>query len=79
MRLNQQLKLARIRAGLTQQELANMAGVPENFISKLETGRIQPSAETLHALRQCLSLPKSDLFANDLWEQSRQTNGENND
>ena len=72
MRMNQQLKLARIRAGLTQQELANMAGVPENQISKVETGRIQPSKETINALRQCLSLPKSDLFANELWEQSLQ-------
>ncbi len=72
MRMNQKLKLARIRAGLTQQKLANMAGVPENFLSKLETGRIQPSEEIINALRQCLSLPKSDLFANDLWEESRQ-------
>lgn len=76
MRINQQLKLARIRAGLTQQELASIAGLPENYISKLETGRISPSEENITALRQCLSLPKSDLFANDLWEQARQTTGE---
>lgn len=75
MRMNQQLKLARIRAGLTQQELANIAGVPENFISKLETGRIRPSAETMDALRQHLSLPKSDLFANELWVQPHQDHG----
>ncbi len=76
MRINQQLKLARIRAGLTQQELASIAGLPENYISKLETGRIPPSEENITALRQCLSLPKSDLFANDLWEQARQITGE---
>ena len=72
MRFSQELKLARIRAGLTQQELANIAGLPENYISKLETGRIQPSPEAIRALRRHLSLPKSDLFANDLWVQPNQ-------
>jgi transcriptional regulator with XRE-family HTH domain len=73
--MNQQIKLARIRAGLTQQELANIAGVPENYISKLETGRIQVSAEIIHAFRRYLSLPKSDLFANDFWVQPVQDQG----
>lgn len=76
MRKNQQLKLARIRAGLTQQQLANLASVPENTISKMETGRIQPSVELFEALHKHLSLPMSDLFANEHWESHRTTGGE---
>ena len=76
MKKNQQLKLARIRAGLTQQQLARFAGIPENLISKLETGRIQPSPVVFEALRRHLSLPKSDLFASELWENRQSKQGE---
>lgn len=75
MTKNQQLKLARIRAGLTQQQLATCAGVPENTISKLETGRIQPSGALFDALRRHLDLPKSDIFANEHWESRQGTGG----
>lgn len=76
MKRHHQLKLARIRAGLTQLQLATRAGVPENTISKLETGRIQPSAELFDALHRHLSLPTADIFAQEHWETSEIQRGE---
>ena len=72
----QQIKVARFRAGLTQQQLASRAGVSENTISRVETGRIRPSNDLLEALRRCLCLPKVDLFASEHWEDQSISGGE---
>jgi predicted nucleotidyltransferase/DNA-binding XRE family transcriptional regulator len=44
------LRDARVRAGLTQQELAERAGVAQSVISTYESGRRQPALPTLMAL-----------------------------
>lgn len=49
-----QLKLARISAGITQQQLANMVGISENRLSKIETGRTLPSDEMVDRLSRIL-------------------------
>src|SRR5205807_6732378 len=41
------LQLARLKAGLTQRELADRAGVPTTMISAYERGKRQPTLETL--------------------------------
>jgi transcriptional regulator with XRE-family HTH domain len=41
------LRTARDRAGITQQELADLAGVTQQAISAYETGRKQPMLPTL--------------------------------
>jgi transcriptional regulator with XRE-family HTH domain len=41
------LQLARLKAGLTQRELAEQAGVPTTMISAYERGKRQPTLETL--------------------------------
>jgi|SRR5437588_2158387 len=41
------LQLARLKAGLTQRELAERAGVPTTMISAYERDRRQPTLETL--------------------------------
>jgi hypothetical protein len=41
------LQLARLKAGLTQRELAERAGVPTTMISAYERGKRQPTVETL--------------------------------
>jgi transcriptional regulator with XRE-family HTH domain len=47
------LRTARRRAGLTQQELARRAGVPQPTISRIERGVVSPSMDTLdHLLRE---------------------------
>lgn len=58
--LGQFLKAARLRMGLTQQELADIAGVGRRFVSELEAGK--PTLETGKVLLVCASLG-IDLFA----------------
>ncbi|MBV9284257.1 MAG: helix-turn-helix transcriptional regulator [Acidimicrobiia bacterium] len=41
------LQLARLKAGLTQRELADRAGVPTTMISAYERDKRQPTLETL--------------------------------
>ena len=41
------LQLARLKAGLTQRELAERAGVPTTMISAYERGKRQPTLDTL--------------------------------
>lgn len=41
------LKLARVKAGLSQVEIAKRAGVAQSLISAYENGRRQPTVPTL--------------------------------
>ena len=48
------LRTARLRAGLTQDELGRAVGRPQSAIARWEGGRVQPSLETLRELiRAC--------------------------
>jgi transcriptional regulator with XRE-family HTH domain len=48
------LKEARLRAGLTQGQLAHRVGRSQSAIARWESGRVQPSLETLRDLvRAC--------------------------
>jgi transcriptional regulator with XRE-family HTH domain len=44
------LRLARIKAGLTQQALADRAGIDQQVVSAYETGRREPTLPTLMRL-----------------------------
>ncbi len=61
-RLGNRLKVARAERGLSQEELAALAGVTRQTISSIETGQYVPS--TLLALRLAGVFGKSveDLF-----------------
>jgi ribosome-binding protein aMBF1 (putative translation factor) len=43
---------ARSRVGLTQAELAKRMGTTQPAVARMESGRIQPSLQTLHRLAQ---------------------------
>jgi transcriptional regulator with XRE-family HTH domain len=48
------LRWARRRAGLTQRQLAERAGVPQSTIGRIESGATDPRLSTLrHLLRTC--------------------------
>jgi transcriptional regulator with XRE-family HTH domain len=48
------LRAARLRAGLTQDELARASGRSQSAIARWESGRVDPSLETLRELiRAC--------------------------
>ena len=44
------VKMARRRAGLSQRELARRSGVAQPTISRVESGRMSPTFDTLNAL-----------------------------
>lgn len=53
----------RKRAALTQEELADRAGVSVRFISFLETGRRQPALSALAAISAGLGISMSAMIA----------------
>lgn len=75
------IRLARLKAGLTQRELAGQAGVPQPVVSAYETGRRQPTLPTLFRLLQAagfdlrlrLEPPDTQADAALAWERSRPT------
>ncbi len=55
------LAKTRIRAGLSQEQLAHEAGVHRTYISLLERGRYKPSLTTVFKLARALDMPPYDL------------------
>ena len=55
-------KIARIKADMTQEQLAELVGVSRNTISSIETGQFNPTAKL--ALVLCIALDKKfeELF-----------------
>lgn len=50
----QTIREERIRAGLTQQQLADLAGTQKAYISRVETGKQNLNLTTLFRLFECL-------------------------
>ncbi len=50
-----EVKIARIRAGVKQYELAQQAGIRPSELSLFETGRVRLSAETIDRISHALS------------------------
>ncbi|MDZ4659157.1 MAG: helix-turn-helix transcriptional regulator [Bythopirellula sp.] len=57
------LKKARLKAGMTQEQLAFEADVDRTFLSRLENNRMSPTLETLFRLSDALGVPASLLIA----------------
>ena len=55
------IKLWREYHGLTQQELADRAGISKPYLSQIETGKRQGTVETLSALARSLDVPLDAL------------------
>jgi transcriptional regulator with XRE-family HTH domain len=56
------LAKARVARGLTQQELADLAGLTSSTIAKLEAGRIAGLASTRARIAAVLAKDESELF-----------------
>lgn len=55
MTLSQRLSLLRKMRNLTQEELASKTGIPNSYISRMETGKIIPAGEWEDRLRNALN------------------------
>ena len=56
------LKLLRIMRGLSQQQLAVLVKLDQPEISRIETGRVNPSPEELAVLSRVLDCPAEELL-----------------
>jgi len=62
-RLSNRLKVARAEKNLSQEELANLAGVTRQTISSIETGQYGPSALLAFVLSKRLGKRVDELFS----------------
>jgi transcriptional regulator with XRE-family HTH domain len=60
--LQEVLRRKRRRAGLTQEELADKAGVATTTVSRIEEGVTQPRIPTIRKIAQALGLQVRDLL-----------------
>jgi transcriptional regulator with XRE-family HTH domain len=58
------LREARLRAGLTQQQLARRAGTSQSAVARWESGAVQPSLERLRELVRACALELTFGLAN---------------
>lgn len=60
--MNDVLKVARIRKGITQKELAVSIGVTSKYISLIESKDIKPSPNIMQKIASCVDVPVQELF-----------------
>jgi transcriptional regulator with XRE-family HTH domain len=60
--LGQIIRLARQRAGLTQEDLAARVSRTPESISNIERGLQEPGVKTVQSLAKALGLPLSEMF-----------------
>lgn len=63
MALNDNLKAARNRTGLSQELVAERLGVSRQAVTKWESGQSRPSAKNLQALGELYQTPSEELLA----------------
>ena len=56
------LKFLRVSKQLTQEELAERAGLFRTYLSRMESGQANPSLTVLYALAGALDIPVQELF-----------------
>lgn len=60
--LGLRIKELRAERAITQEELAEMAGVFRTYMSRIESGLANPTFTTLYTLAQVLDVQPGDLF-----------------
>jgi transcriptional regulator with XRE-family HTH domain len=60
--IGDRLKTLRIRRALTQQELADRAGVSSNALNRIELNKAEPHMSTLRKLAKALDVDPSELL-----------------
>ena len=62
IRLDRRLSHLREKRGLSQTQLADIAGVGRAHLSQIENGAVAVRIDTLYALAQALEIPLEELF-----------------
>ena len=52
----------RINRGLSQKQLAEMCGVTQQFIQRIEKGKVNPSIPTIRKIARALSVTVDELI-----------------
>jgi len=60
--LGARIKELRKRAGLSQDQLAELVGIESKYLSRLEVGKRVPSFETLENIADSLQVEMKELF-----------------
>jgi transcriptional regulator with XRE-family HTH domain len=60
--LGKNLRRARKRAGLTQEEVAERSGVHATEVSRIEAGKRDPRISTMERLAEAVEVSPSDLL-----------------
>ena len=61
--LGKRIKEERKKRGLTQEKLAELSGISNNFISYIESGNKNASLKTIKRITDTLQITLSDLFS----------------
>lgn len=56
------LRMLRIKANLSQEDLANDSNIPLSQIGRIERGEINTTISTVHVLSKALNLSPKELF-----------------
>jgi transcriptional regulator with XRE-family HTH domain len=62
-KFGQRVRLLRSGRGLTQEQLAERAGISVDFLSLIERGKSSPSFENLDELADALKVSVAELFS----------------
>ena len=60
--IGERLKTLRVRRALTQQELADRAGVSSNALNRIELNKAEPHMSTLRKLAKALDVDPTELL-----------------
>jgi transcriptional regulator with XRE-family HTH domain len=60
--LGQRLAATRLQSGLSQNAVAHRAGLAASYLSRIETGKIQPTVPTANKIATALRVPLGELL-----------------
>jgi transcriptional regulator with XRE-family HTH domain len=72
MEIGERLKAARKNHGMSQRELAKVAGVTNRTISLIEKNQVSPSIGSLKKILDAMSVTLSDFFSSDVQEKRKE-------